>query len=646
MKTRIPVSLSLADTISMPAVSAGLSVEDYLAILNKEASKSNKPKAIASINSFSRWIHSDERIKDKAELIINEKLFADWMVDLKSGIFQSIKEKTYSAPFTQQAPNEVMRIHNILTEHNPLFIRKLVDLRSYPRLVRFNRLTATTRKAMAWYEREGRITPRKPKEGRLKRQDRLQTEQTRRNAISQAFTVMEVFDVNGLELIEDKAVKKYLGIYDSSSVTFRRKCRSLASLNSLVGSCCNNGYLPHNFLTSVPNDSFDEYAVKEFIVPSNLKKLQDLSTVDFNNMKQVVERTVCLCFADLAVRDTELSLLDLKEGRQSLGSYGMSLAPEKQKMHGKDKCDLNLFYDSTARILKYYLETRKGDGDNTPLFLNERGGRASGAILRKMVKSECSRLGVYRYHDSKKHPRPHDLRRTFGMCNIKPFGLKLEIHDIAERLRDGYEVTRKHYLHKNPLLSAMKAEKYREQSQTESSPDVALQGIELLRKAKVPEHLISSISHHIEKTRPNENNTPEYLPSGNWVAEEFAIEQFQQAWRILPFLRSFRKYLRQNKIATPSGARGSLQYDAKWVAQMIKEYIPLEQIVEPLSLRPRQLYRLADSIPDCLNIGHFNLVPKNQTHILIEKAMKMIPNKNMGSGKTSKGHVVKSARVA
>lgn len=638
MKGNIPVSLALADVIDTPAVS-GVSIAEYIAVL-RNAVPPNAPKTLTSINAFERWLET--RSQHQHISSISESVFADWANDLKTGKCLSISEKTYSSSFAQQATNETMRIHNHLVGKNPVVVRRLVNLRSYPRLLRFKKLTVTTQKAMVWYEREGRKASHRGCKGTNSNSvHEIQTEATRSNAISEAFLVLDVLKVNGLELISATDIEQYLGDYNPSSESFRRRCGSLRALKSLFRSCCDQGLLPINPLCSVPSNTFPQYSKKDFIVPADLMKIRDLSTVDFSNSNQVIGRMVTLCYADFAVRQNELSSLNLSQTVLTMDSAGIYLGTDNQKMHGKMGIELHPYYPETVQMLKAYLKTRKGESGTSPLFLNARGERASGETLAKMVKAECSRLGICCYYQKQRHPSPHDLRRTFGLCNISPIGC-LDIFTIARRLRDSVAVAERHYVHNNPLLESMKAAEFRKQNRIDSSITSIWQGVELLRGAMVPEHLLQPIIHHADMHRSENAMVVDFQPSGHWVNEDYAIESLSTAWSVMPSLRTLRACLRAKGLAVSNGLRGCLRYDAEWVATVAKNYVPLSQIVEPLRLKPRQVYRLAAGIPSVIRIGQFILVRKTDSSDFVQKALKLLPNDLCG-GKTSEGRLVKSA---
>jgi integrase len=598
VKSTIPVSLARACDIQKPATT-GLYSKDYVAVSRNGVSllpKSEHGKARTALNIFERWV------VESSELRVDEALFVAWQDDIVSGRFRKQNGEKYSSA-TKKMVGLLMRLHNACVNGEPRFLRELIDLRSYSRLSRFLSLTPVTQKAMLWYESSGCRPPK------TNGQRRLQSVRTRIGAIHEALLFLDRICSNGLEEISSEMAQKYLGHPDENDEEYRRRYRSLHNLNALVQSCCNEGLLPSNFLGKVAgNQIFASYAQRDFLPPDEQKKLLDLQSVDMDDDRIIRDRLLCLLFLDLALRRGELASLQVDQVREIDGSFAFSLLPENQKMTGKPRTEMPLYYNQTGELLKKFLESRI-EGGSLALFQNCRGGRLSGESMAKAVKRECSRVGVGCYYKQQAPPSPHDLRRTFGMVNCEGIGLDLGIHAIAERLRDTVAVAERHYSTNNPLLASLKAKEYRRRGngQTVSRNEIH-QCIEKLRIFGFSDSLLAQNQaeiDRIEKPETTEGSTREPV----WVPESDALARLRTAWDGLPSKRALRSYLGGNRLSTRQHLpKGRLAIDDCWVSEMVEGFDAVTNLPKGKTISSRIRQRIKRELTGLIEIGSFILV--------------------------------------
>lgn len=612
MMSEIKCPLSTAYILDTPAVETGVTVSQYLGVLRDappHLMESEGHKPVTWVNTFERWL-GFRKLPPSGPLPMSEALLAAMRRSMDEGEFLTIRRRVYGGTYGTGIVNGLRRLHNSLYPHQTEIIRELVDFRHYDRLRRFLSLSEPTQMALKWYEISGTKASG----------DGLQTVATRKNAISEALTVLDRLNLPGLEQVTEEHVVTYLGTPDETDREYRRRARSLHNLSSLTRSCHSQGMLPQNPFSGVGNRTFSRHATKDFVLPEGLQRLQDLDTLERSNREQVRDRLICLLFADLAVRSRELESIDLVQVRRSGSSFEFLLFPDEQKM-GKPHAVLPLFYDQTHELLEQYLTAREAQESRTEsLFVNTRGARLRSWSYVDAVKRECERLEINCYFKKDKLPTPHVLRRTFGMCNIDPLGLRLGIHDIAFRLRDSMEVVEEHYVRDNPLLTGRKAEQYRRRSAQGVSVAEARRHVEALQGFGISTATLDVLRDEIGDVEARSlapeatDTTPAY-----WVDKDAALSDLRSAWCALPSRRVFHEFMKANSLTKRSGPKGKSVYDGNWCERMVKEYIPLSQVL-PSTCRPssRQIKKTLKLAGDVVKIGRFVVIRKEDVHLFLK----------------------------
>lgn len=608
MKTTILCSLAGAGEIATRAVAENVSMQEYLEILTQAVplmADNTQAKAITSIGAFSRWIHE----KKDEQALICEALLAEWLDDMQQGRHTHLGGRKYAPYYAKQGPNYLWRLHNLMLGRDKRILRPLVDLRSYPRFALFNTFSETTRKAILWYEKNGTRPG-----GR-----QLQTAQTRTGAINEIFALLAILDARGIEDLTEDIIKEHLGEAEDSSPEYRRNYRRLCMVKSLTRSCHDNGLLPADPLAHLPNKLFTAYAVRHFITPEGMSHLRDLSSLDMNDLHAVRNRLICLLFADLAIRKSELASLSLAQVNPCDDSWEFVLGPENQKMQGKDRITMYPYYPETVRLLNVYVPARRVRGSMGPLFLDSHGEPASSESLYKVVVAECAANKIFRYGTADSPPSPHDLRRSFAMCNVAPLGLNLHVMEVARRLRDSVDVVQKHYYERNPLIEKLKAREYvSRQSSGSINAEVERQAIAAMKSVGCSPATIDEFRSRVDLCRQKEqteskqaDSSRSVRPSGIWISEEDAVEKLKTAWRDIPVVRTLRDYLSERNLTSRRGEHGRLAYDAAWVDTMIKEYTTLRVAIDGESVTRREKDSILAGVDGTLRIGRLVLIPRS-----------------------------------
>lgn len=194
----------------------------------------------------------------------------------------------------------------------------------------------------------------------------------------------------------------------------------------------------------------------DYVPPDQIARLQDLATVDMDDVWDVRDRLVCvgLCY-DFGLRNMEvcgLAVSDIKVDQ----FVELLLRPENQKGQRKRERLFMNFFPATKELMSRYLRLREKLNPSTDRLIVS---QAKNHLLRHgcaaLVTRHCQRLGVSTAEG--KVPAPHRFRHSFGTLNIAPLGLKLDPYDIMSRLRhSSLDTTLRIYVAENPLLDRAK----------------------------------------------------------------------------------------------------------------------------------------------------------------------------------------------
>lgn len=611
MRREMRSSLQDLDQLSRPALAEGTTVGIYVEVL-REAAGARRNDGVG-LRLFERWARA--RFGGREPFPMCEFLLEQFREELRDGKIRRRGGKKYHH-MAREAPARVFHLHNLAAEHSPVILRPLLNPLKVRKLRRFARLSPTTHKALAWFEREGLRTPPAGGNGR-----QVMSEATRTGSTRSALKLLDLTSKKGLELVTEVDIARITPPADAADPTYRRVARMLHAVSAVYRACVREGLLACNPLANVDNRIFAAYAERNFLPPSEVARIRDLATVDLEDSRQVTDRLVTLLFLDLAVRRNELAAVDLDDLRRTPdGHFQIILAPEAQKMAGKPRAVLDVLYPETERLISIYLDTVRSNGRPGRLILDPSGNGASGQALAAAVAREARRLRLKCYYNDKP-PSPHDLRRTFASCNAAPLGLGLNPHEIAERLRASIEVVYRHYVLENPLLREERANRYRarlenSEGQLIKNHDTAAPHPGAGNRRPNPTEPISSPVQEPEALGGERQHSPE-SPPREWVGEEEAMALIGGAWQHMPSVRTLRAFLTERGALRRMGAHGHVHYDVVHIKELVGAYDPIEDYAGPGALRSRQLRRL---LGDCtlVRVGNVHLIGQHDLRRLLK----------------------------
>jgi integrase len=586
---RIPYPLSLYPELVKPALAPEVRWDAYLAVLESSASD---PKECVGVATFKRWCKARFGLDQTASL--NEGRLEEFAAALKDGTYRTERNRPYAPGVAAQIPSVVRTVHNRACRKSGasnLCVRELLPRLVARRLERFAHLSAKTREALCWFEAYGSAPS-----GRKGKSSKALTTATRVKATYAALSLLDQLGKSGLEQLHTADLPEL----SADAPDYRSQCRLRHAAATVYRCCVWKGLLDENPLDGTSNETFDGQAKRDFIPPEQLDKVLDLETVDRASRQQVMDRTVMLLYLDLGLRKNELAAVRVEDVRQvSPGKYQVILAGSAQKMGDKASAVIDVLYPQTAELLAAYLKQRGSKSGS--LFTSTKGAPASGPLLSACVKRESLRIGVTTYFGAV--PSCHALRRTLATVNADRIGMKLNPHEIAQRLRCGMDVAYKHYVQDNVLLRSIKADEQRRQ--LANDPHVEAQSLLAgLQKLGISGDALAAVQAEVErKLAPR----PVY-PSAAWLAEDEVVKRLEARWEVEIAPRVLREYFTGVGALDHRGERGRARYREDVVADLAGRD-PLEVYTGP-DLSRRQRSALIAQF-DVVRIGHLVLLRRD-----------------------------------
>lgn len=536
---RIPYPLHMHTELQKPAVAAGVTWDAYVGALSQTISS---PKESVSIGIFKRWCAV--RAGNIQPSGVDERLIEDFAAALESGELCAASGKKYKRSILRQAATDVRILHNRIHGRSPaMCLRVLLPRLVARKLSRFARLTPQTRAALEWFEMFG-AAPSNKNSHKLK----PLTTATRVKAVYAVLSLLDQTDRNGLEEIHEDDLKEL----SQDDPTYRTQIRQRHSAATVFRCCVAKKLLTENPLIHTSSETFAKRARRDFISPDQLNRLLDLSTVDQSNRSQVMDRLVMLMFLDLALRKNELAAVQLGDVRElSPGKFQVTLDGDAQKMGDKPSAAMDVLYSQTAELLRTYIRLR-GSHPGV-LFLNGDGAAASGQVLYECVKRESQRLNIKTYFGAV--PSCHSLRRSFATNNADRLGMKLNPHEIAQRLRCGIDVAYAHYVQENVLLRSMKADEQRKQLASDPLVE-AEQYMAGLQKLGISGNALATARAEIEAKL-----APKPVPeNATWTTEAGALKRLSERWELEISWRILRPFFTKAGAIDYNGEHKSARY--------------------------------------------------------------------------------------
>ncbi len=592
MNTRIRNSLAEATELSKPAVASRVTPSQYLDILRQASDRgaaSSQSRERVALNVLGRWFKQSRL--DTGGVAFCEQRLERLASDMASGAFRRTNGQPYGA-LIRSVPATLQRLHNRAAETDPRVLRKLINRCVSRRLRRFQEFSPQTQKVLLHVEQYGRRSP-----GKKGRQTKPMTPATRKKAIDSAMTLMSRLQASGVETITREAVDALLNEATRSG-KYRTVARMLHCAAPVFRIGHEIGELQENNLDNIDNDTFKDEAQRDFIPPDEVEKMMDLSTLDMGNAQQVRDRLVVLLLYDLAVRRRELAGLVVQDVERENGRFDILLRPDVQKGSKPEK-RLRVLFPATESLLGHYLENVRGRFPGLSLIVDMKGQGTSAAAISAAVQREAGadRLDL-RCYRSDRRPSPHAFRRTFATINSHPLGLRMSVHELADRLRDSVRVVDESYRLHNPLIDSMRAEQYHQRLSPvvpESDVDAALA---LIERAGAPTRCVDALkrwrARQAAQSKPatdsRDGDTSDNPDAEvKWIAEDDAHALIAKSWETLPGLRALRDYFRERQALQRAGSKGRLSYRCSDVEQLIGDYVPVSDHLSQTEWRHRSV---------------------------------------------------------
>ena len=625
MKGRIDRPLREAFSLREPAADRGMTADEYVARLSAVAGTGRAARV--AVATFRRWIDSRQSIGDP--LVVNEDLLCLFAYDMEAGVFKPLRKRRTYRSSVRQVPMRIALLHNTLVGSDPRILRRLVDMRSLERYRFFLSLTPPTQEAMMWFDEEG-LRARRSRMGGLPL-----TVATRRAAVTEALTLLRRLRLPGLEQITEADVLSLVPKTGPEDPSYQRIVHMLNAVKALFRACQERGILEANPINVIPHNAFTVYGTRDFLPPEALARIRDIETAakELRNPTQLSDRLILLLLADTALRRSELCSLERDQLRKNRGGYEIDLRPQNQKGADKPTVVLPILYPETNKLLDDYLRWRDSvaGATATRLILDQRKRNASAGAIAEAVGREGVRLNLRTFY-KKRAPSPHDLRRTFAMCNAAPLGLNMQAHELADRLRDDIRVVFTHYCRNNPLIAGERAQVYRGRLNGKCFAEEALAMVEKLAALGIHPDMITALRKEIRRAT---TTTLTAEANREWISEEDAVSMIRSEWGRVPVQRKLRDHLRDRGALCRNRRHGRLQYDAVIVRALLDGYVLLSSLSSITGATSRTL----SMDPDVIRIGRDRLVPKKTAlSLFVDRRIAAVEKNRPDSGTSITGN--------
>lgn len=398
----------------------------------------------ASIKFFEDFINAKELSSiNPTEALLDD--FLEYIINLKG----SDKHQ-----YCQELCNKIRNLVNTFPSN--ILNRPLVNSKRKKYLTRFDHFSKITKDFLNDFVKDGRMLNKKRHLGGAILSSKLLSPRFRAYIVWVAYNFLNVIGKTCLLEVTPKDAEVLIQFYEAQG---RRDLalRYLADLQRVFLNLIGKGLWDKN-----PIEQYNERPpIKindDFVMPEVMEKVQDLSTVDFNDFFDVRDRMLTFVWSyDFCLRDGETSLVDVPDIVRDGSFIGITLRSEIQKGQNKPTVTLYNCFPESRRLILAYLELRMkylGGSCNDALIIGYRKERLGGQGICGAIQRHCKKLGVTtRKGDC---PTPHEFRHTFATINIDRIGLRLTPYFIQGRLRHGdLETTIKIYVNNNPLLAKL-----------------------------------------------------------------------------------------------------------------------------------------------------------------------------------------------
>jgi site-specific recombinase XerD len=565
----------------------------------------------------------------KIEQIIPDEEFFDllWKRTKES---LKLNGKTYSEHTRKKIGRSIrMIVNEYLYDKLGILKRRILREVEIQRYERFFQLTKKSQEAIIWFENNGKIVRAIPvivngngsdnlDESDIKFVKRITNRSLLTNTnytkVQMAMLFLRVIGKDGFEKVDKQDVKKFEEYCDTKQI--KKKEDYLADTATFFANIKQAGFIKGNPFSHIPLKKNSRTTRREFISQTGINKLLDLSTVDFNNRRDVRDRLIILLMYDLAIRTRECLFLECSDvGIDSDGSIYVLLRTETQKGRKPEEVQY-LFFEQTKKLLKHYINNvRKEFHPRCDcLFISDYGTRLCDQRYRRNFDKICEKFNIKTFYGNK--PTPHCLRHSFATLNVEPIGLALPLYEIKRRMRHSkYETLEFHYVHNNPILNKEKFNKIATRTAKKNFQDfldeVPLVELEYwlseklgldIKTIKIIRRKHQSIFDH----KDIDKNSSKDIINEVYLTEEETIARIEHLR--IP-LRSLRKYAINNGFAL--NGNGQFRYREDIIDDLSRNWVTKQQAMQKLHLsRPTFFRVLKDKKWEKIRLGHTIILHK------------------------------------
>ena len=176
-------------------------------------------------------------------------------------------------------------------------------------------------------------------------------------------------------------------------MTLRRK---IAAIKSFYSFLTRHDYIEKNTAKMLP------FPKKKYQLPKFLKLKQSLSFIEIegNDNKSLRDRAIFELFFSTGARVSEIVSIKIKD---------IDIGKKQIKVTGKGSYERFVFLtDDSCNYLRKYLSLRKDFSEDSPLFMNLKGGKLTERGIFHIIKKRSEECGLGGY------VTPHVFRHTFA----------------------------------------------------------------------------------------------------------------------------------------------------------------------------------------------------------------------------------------
>ena len=232
--------------------------------------------------------------------------------------------------------------------------------------------------------------------------------------------------VSGVEQINNLTIRGFMGQLAKNNKK-SSQARKLSTLRTFFKFLVRENVIAQNPASAVRTPKLDKYLPQHLTVDEAFALLDSVPASDPAHAR---DRAILEVLYSTGIRVSEMVGLNRNDLELNLGII---------KVRGKGRKERIVPVGAKAvEALTAYLEARGKGGDESPLFINRRGGRLTTRTVARVVKKHARHSAIYRKIS------PHSLRHTFA-THLLDAGA--DLREIQEMLGHASLSTTQRYTH-------------------------------------------------------------------------------------------------------------------------------------------------------------------------------------------------------